>query len=164
MSEHQRQTAFLKALILEEDTEEHRQLQEKIQQAERDERCICRAVRLVGVVSLLSLASLGYLAVLLPGFFDNSSHILIKFFAALSLGSAMCFVVFLGFWLWHRGLVNRALEDGRRCILAEHQVRAHPKGTAPVTTGLSETHATVVNLAAPSSPVAQTLPALSKAS
>jgi hypothetical protein len=123
MSEHQKQTAFLKALILEEDTEEHRHLEERIHKAERDERCVNRAMRLVGVLGLLSIAGLGYLAVLLPGFFDNSSHFLIKTFCALALGSSICFVVFLGLWLWQRALVNRALEDGRRCILSEHQQR-----------------------------------------
>ncbi|HXG49535.1 MAG TPA: hypothetical protein VNO52_18075 [Methylomirabilota bacterium] len=120
MSERQKQSEFLKALILETDTEEHRRLREKIIEAERDERCVNRAMRIVAVVAVLAVCGIGYLAVLLPDFFEESSHILIRSCCALALGSLICFFVFLGLWIWHRALVNRALEEGRRCILAEH--------------------------------------------
>lgn len=127
MSERQKQSEFLKALILEADTQEHRRLQEKITEAERDERCVNRAMRIVAVVAVLAVCGIGYLAVLLPDFFEDSSHILIRSCCALALGSLICFFVFFGLWIWHRALVNRALEEGRRCILAEHDLAAGPR-------------------------------------
>ena len=162
MSEYQKQRAFLKALILEEDTEQHRLLQERILNAERDERCINRAMRLVAVMGLFSIAGIGYLAVLLPDFFENSSHFLIRAFSALALGSLICFVVFLGLWLWHRALVNRALEDGRRCILTEHRHRENYEQKNQPVTASNAASMTVIEIQTSISRDAESLHVLAK--
>jgi hypothetical protein len=117
MSEHQKQSAFLKALMTYEDSVENRLLNERLSTAERNERCILYACRLVGVLAALGLGGLGYSAVLLPEFFDNSPHILIQFFSALGLGSTMCLAVFSGLWFWYRIAVNRVYVECRRVVM-----------------------------------------------
>ena len=66
MSERQKETKFLKTLILSDDSDQARELQARIQRAEKDEKCIRGAVYMVAVVALLSLSGLGYSAVLVP--------------------------------------------------------------------------------------------------
>jgi hypothetical protein len=116
MSEYQKQAAFLKSLMRYEDNAEHRLLAERLSTAERNERCLLGACRLVSVIALFGLAGLGYSAVLLPQFFDNSTHTIVQFFGALGLGSLMCLLVFGALWLWYRGTVNRIHEECRHLI------------------------------------------------
>jgi len=116
MSEYRKQAAFLRNRLAYSDSEEHTQLQERLAQAERNERCILCACRLVGLIAGFGLAGLGYSAVLLPEFFHSSSHFLVQFFSALGLGSCMCLTVFIGLWLYYRSFVNRIHEECRRLI------------------------------------------------
>ena len=118
MSEYQKQAAFLKSLMRYEDTAENRALAERLSVAERNERCLLGACRLVAIVALFGFGGIGYSAVLLPQFFDNSTHVVVHFFSALGLGSLMCLTVFAGLWLWYRGTVNRIHEECRRVITA----------------------------------------------
>jgi hypothetical protein len=117
MSEYRKQSEFLKKLVMHEDTPAHRALCERLAAAERNERCLLLACRLVGLIAAVALAGIGYSAVLLPQFFDNSTHVILRFFSALSLGSALCFVVFLGLWFWYRSQTNR-IHDECRCIIS----------------------------------------------
>ena len=118
MSEYRKQSAFLKALMTHEDTAEHRELCDRLSAAERNERCLLCACRLVGVIALAGVTGLGYSAVLLPEFFDNAPHVLIQFFSALGLGSLLCLIVFLGIWYWYRSAVHRIHSECRRGIMA----------------------------------------------
>src|SRR3954467_15344348 len=98
MTERQKETKFLKALILCDDSAQGRQLQDRIKSAEKDERCIRGAVGLVAVLALLSLSGLGYSAVFAPQTVQFSSFIGTKVCCALGLGSAICVTIFLGYW------------------------------------------------------------------
>lgn len=123
MSEHSKQAQFLKKLVMYDDIPTHRLLCERLAAAERNERCLLLACRLVGLIALVSMAGIGYSAVLLPEFFDNSTHVVLRFFSALSLGSALCLMVFLGLWLLYRGNTNRIHEECRRVITAMLEAR-----------------------------------------
>lgn len=129
MSEHQKQAAFLKALMAYDDGIEHRSLKERLSVAERNERCLTYACRLVGVILLVGVAGLGYSAVLLPEFFDNSPHLLIQFFSALGLGSTMCLAVFSALWFWYRSAVNRIYEECRQIVTRMVEVRFKTSST-----------------------------------
>lgn len=134
MTEYRRQAAFLKTLMMYEDSVEHRVLCERLDAAERNERCLLGACRLVAVVALLGAAGIGYSAVLLPQFFDNSTHVLVQFFSALGLGSMMCLAAFFGLWFWYRSMVNRIHEECRRVIavMLELRLRSTVKTFCPV--------------------------------
>ena len=118
MSERQKETRFLKTLILNEDSEHGRQLQEKITRAEKDERCIRGAVFVVLLLVLLAISGLGYSAVLVPQFKHFSSHLATKVCCAVGLGSLICLCIFIGYWFWYRALSNRVYEECRRFLRA----------------------------------------------
>lgn len=123
MSEHRKQSEFLKKLVLHDDNSVNQALCERLAAAERNERCLLLACRLVGLIALVALAGIGYSAVLLPEFFDNATHVVLRFFSALGLGSALCVVVFLGLWFWYRGHTNRIHDECRRVITAMLEAR-----------------------------------------
>ena len=118
MSKRQKQTAFLKALILHADSEERARLEERIKRAEREELCAWRALWLVCLLAVFSCLGICYSAVLIPEFFNNSSHIIVRVFCGLGLGSLICATAFLAFWMWCRGVMNRVQEDCRRFVMA----------------------------------------------
>src|SRR5260221_2993407 len=101
MTERQKETKFIKNLILCEDSEQGRRLQERIKSAEKDEKCIRCAVYLVLVITLLSFSGLGYSAVLVPEFARFSSHLATRVCCAIGLGSLICLAIFLGYWFWY---------------------------------------------------------------
>jgi hypothetical protein len=140
MSRRQQQTAFLKALVLHGNTDERAKLEERINRAERDEQCAWRALWLVSLLAMFSCCGICYSAVLVPEFFQNSSHLAVKIFGGLGLASLICALAFLCFWAWCRSVLNRAQEECRRFIMAtlEPGHRAGSKRVAAEGT-LSET-------------------------
>lgn len=126
MSKRQKQTAFLRTLILHGDGEMRAQLQGRIKQAERDELCVWRALWLVSLLAVLSCVGICYSAVLIPEFFRSSSHFVVRFFFGLGLASMVCAAVFLGFWMWCRGVLNRVQEDCRRFVMATLEAGGRP--------------------------------------
>jgi hypothetical protein len=116
MSERQKETRFLKTLIVCDDSEQGRSLQERIGRAEKDERCIRCAVCLVSFLALLCLFGLGYSAVFVPQTAHFSTHISTHVFCIIGLGSTICLVIFLGYWLWYRAVSNRVFEECRRFL------------------------------------------------
>jgi hypothetical protein len=118
MTAHKKPSAFLKALVLHLDREERRQLYDNLVEAERDEKCIRRAMFLMIVLLMVSVAGLGYCALLLPEVFHNHTHLLMRSLAVLGLGSLISQAVFLGYLLWHRTTVTRLHQECRRLVLA----------------------------------------------
>ena len=118
MSKRQKQTAFLKTLILHGDAEVRAQLEERIKRAERDEQCAWRALWLVSVLAVFSGFGICYSAVLIPEFFHNSWQTVVRLFCGLGLASLVCAVSFLACWLWCRAVLNRVQEDCRRFVMA----------------------------------------------
>lgn len=133
MSEYRKQAAFLRKLVMHEDTPENRALCERMAHVERSERCTQCACRLVGLIALLGLAGLGYAAVLLPEFFDSSTHFIVRLCSALGLGSTACFAVFLALWFSYRRAANR-LHAQCRLIIARNWSKQFPlaPATGPV--------------------------------
>ena len=68
MSDHQRETAFLRQCIHYDDTAERHNLDERLTQAQRDERCVRCAVWLMALLTALAMAGLCYSAVFLADF------------------------------------------------------------------------------------------------
>jgi hypothetical protein len=130
------------------DSTESRVLRERLAQAERNEGCLLGACWLVAAVALVGLSGLGYSAVLLPQFFDNATHVLVRFFSALSLGSALCLSLFAGLWLWYRGAANRIHEECRRAVMRVMETRLC---TTTATLDLDELEDAPVKILAPMS-------------
>jgi hypothetical protein len=132
MSKRKKHSVFLKALILHGDGKGRALLGERMQQAERDELCAWRALWLVSLLTAFSCCGICYSAVLIPEFFQNSSHIVVKIFSGLGLASVICAIGFLFFWLWCRGVLNRAHEDCRRFVMATLEPGSRSKLSVPI--------------------------------
>jgi hypothetical protein len=118
MSEHQRDMAFLRRVMAHGDTSERRQLEEEITQAERDERCVRRAVRLMAVLAALATVGLGYAAVLLADYPGNmprfATHGLVKVSCALGLASLVSLLAFVALAAVYRKDLGKRREECRR--------------------------------------------------
>lgn len=118
MSEHQKQTAFLRECLLYDDTPERHKLEEKITQIQNDERCVRRAVRLMALFSALAIAGLCYSVVFLLDYPLSMSqlftHFIAKVFCALALGSLICMLCFMGIGMIYRNELDKRREECRR--------------------------------------------------
>lgn len=141
MSERESQIAFIKKLAHYEDDTGLFELQEKIAVAEKEEKTVRTTAGLVALIGLTSAWGLGYCAVFLEGFFQNPTHLIVKFLAALSLGSFLCLLGFGGYWLWQRTIVNRHYQDVRKLLLALTETRFHSirRQFVPVTVSYGDT-------------------------
>lgn len=115
---HKQQGAFLKALLQQLVNGERHQLCESLVKAEREGKCIHRAMFLMVVLLLSSLAGLAYCALLLPDVFRSPSNLLIRSLLVLGLSSLISQVIFLGYLVWHRAVVTRLHEECRRLVLS----------------------------------------------
>ena len=135
MSERQKATEFLKTLIQCDDSDQGRRLQDRILRAEKEEKSVRCAIFMVGLAMLVSLSGLCYSAVFVPQIRHYSSNFATKFFCALGLGSLICFLVFLGCWLWYRAMSNRVFADCRRFLRVVFESRLKQATEAsPLTT------------------------------
>lgn len=123
MTERQKQRHFLKQLMGFAGSRSRRDLLERMQKAEHDEKCVRSALILVGIVALVSLLGLAYAAVLLPEFFDSTTPMLVKLFCALGLGSVICAMAFAGVWIWYRAAANRLHDECRQFVMEILQAR-----------------------------------------
>ena len=118
MSEHQKQTAFLRQCLLYDDTAERHELEESITQLQRNERCVRRAVWLMALLVALAMAGLCYSAVVPADDPKSISQLVTQFagkiFCALGLGSLICLVAFTGIGVVHRSKLDQRREECRR--------------------------------------------------
>jgi hypothetical protein len=118
MKDYQRQTEFLRQCIRYNDTAEHRQLETRITELQRDETCVRRAVWLMALFAALAMAGLCYATILVtdnpPRFADISERFVLKALCVLGVGSMICLVVFLGLGLIYRKELDQRREACRR--------------------------------------------------
>jgi formate hydrogenlyase subunit 3/multisubunit Na+/H+ antiporter MnhD subunit len=118
MSEHQRETAFLRQCILYDDSGEGHKLQESITQLQRNERCVRRAVWLMALLAALAMAGLCYAAVFMA---DNplntvqfTAQWITKVLCALGIGSLICLLAFTALGSVYRKDLDQRREECRR--------------------------------------------------
>lgn len=138
MSERQRETEFYKRLISLENTELSRNLQERMHKVECDGECLRRTAFLMIMLTLLGLAGLGYTTLLLPPGLETLMTVLFKFFGAVALGSLLCLVGVVGYWLSNRSLLNELHEECRRHLMEQIEQGAHLAPTADSDTFASQ--------------------------
>jgi hypothetical protein len=145
MSEHEKDTAFLRRCILYDDSPEHHQLEQAINQAQRDERCVWRAVLLMALLTALAAAGL-YL--LLGDSPQNIAEIItpfgVKVFCALGVASLICMLAFAGLGMVYREKLEHGQEECRQ--LAAKLFESHPVNfsTTPVP-GVGKEQELIVN-------------------
>lgn len=129
MTEREKQTTFLKKLLRQRICEYAKLLEDRIIEAEQNEKCVSKAMRLVVLLGVVSMTGLCYEAVFVDDFFTNPGHLLTRLFGYLFFASAVCTLGFVVYWLWYRALSNRLYEECRRLVMSEpetHSGRAQP--------------------------------------
>ena len=140
MSEHEKQTEFLRQCLLYDDTVERHKLEENITQLQRSEICVRRAVWVMALLVALAMAGLCYSTIFLTDRPLNMSQVVTqsisKVFCALGLGSLICLVSFVGLGFAYRKELDQRREECRRLatnLLESHLGRPPSlEGTPPV--------------------------------
>lgn len=128
--------AFLTALIRQLNRKECAALCDQLAMAEREERCLRRAVFVMVVLLMVSVAGLFYCSLLLPGTYDGPAYFVVQCLSVLAVGSFISNAVFLGYLFWHRTAVNRLHGECRHLILELVQKGSGERASAspPMTT------------------------------
>jgi len=129
MSEHQRQTAFLRHCLRHDDSAEHEALDKKITKLQREDRCVRQAVWLMAVLTALAVACLGYAAVLVANF---QTLRIVQVISALGLASLISLVFFVGLRITYRLKLDRRREEYRQFVSKIMKSRPGPPGITPV--------------------------------
>ncbi len=116
-TEHQKETAFLRRLILYDASPERHHLEEKLTRIQNDERSLYRAMMLLAWPAMMAVAGLTYEIVFLHNFPQNPSQHMAILACALGLGSVICLVVFIGMARVYRRRLNHHREECRRLVM-----------------------------------------------
>ena len=140
MSEHERDTAFLRQCLIYDNSAERHSLEERIVQAQCNERCVRRAVRLMAALTMLGAAGLCYAGIFMESPQSPSQFItplFNKVFCALGSGSLVCMLAFWGLGALYRKELEKCREECRRLATKFFESRLGKPGTAPLR-GLSK--------------------------
>lgn len=131
MSEHQRETAFLRHCIRYDESPGRRALEDRIIQIQRDEGCVRRAIWLMALMTALAVVVLCYAAVLVDNFAYNTPQFIITSICALGLASTICLVVFVGLKVVYRRKLDQRREECRQLVTRLLESRLGQPVTAP---------------------------------
>lgn len=134
-SEHQRETAFLRQCILYEESNEGRQLDQRIAQIQRDERSLRRASWLASLLITLVGLVFGYMVFLME---DLPNHIslfaaefMCKTLCALGIGSLISLLAFGWLGIRNRHELNLRREECRQLVTTLLERRLGKPPAAP---------------------------------
>ena len=151
MSEHQKQTDFLRQCLLYDDTEERHRLEDRITKVQRDERIVRRAVWLMALLAAVAMAGLGYAAVFMAEYPLNISQLttrlVIKALCVLGASSLFCLFGFLILGVIFRKELDQRREDCRRLALKVLESRLGQPCATPSSACIKEPDAPVIGLA-----------------
>ena len=117
MSEHHRDTAFLRDIIRYDESDERRKLEKNIAQVQRDERCVQRLALVISLVPGLAIAGIAYGALLQRNFPYGLSEHVIRVFCELVLASLICLGGFAGLLAVYRWKLNRLRNECRQLVM-----------------------------------------------
>jgi|SRR6185503_12932378 len=117
MSERERDTAFLRQCLCYDDSAERHKLEEEINEAQRNERCVRRAVWLMAVLTMIAVAGLCYATIFQDAPQNMSQFItplFIKVWCAVGIGSLICMLAFAGLCVFYRKEMEKRREECRQ--------------------------------------------------
>jgi hypothetical protein len=117
MSEHQKETAFLRHIIRHGDSDECRNLENRITQIQNDQRCVQRVASVTALFPLLAIAAVGYEAILQENFPHDGSELAFRLICVLGLASLICLMAFAGLLMGYRLRLNRVREECRQSVI-----------------------------------------------
>jgi hypothetical protein len=140
-NQRQKEMSFLRHLMLYDNSDEGRKMDEQIRRTEGNERCVRRAMFVMAILAALALTGLGYSMVLLDDFFQNRFQLAIRLFCALGLASGLSLTAFLVIWFTSRAELDEQREQCRRLVTRivearlgkAHDVPSQPGGLPAAT-------------------------------
>ncbi len=123
MSEHETETAFLRHMILYDDSDERRKLEKGIAQVRRDTRCVQRVASVTALFPLLALAGIAYGALLQENFPYNGSELVLRVLCVVGLASLICLVGFAGLLTFYFKKLNRLRKEARQLVIRHLESR-----------------------------------------
>ena len=116
MSEHEKQTEFLKQCLRYDESPGHQELVQEIGQIQRDERCVWRAVWLMAGLTALATAGFVYPTILLDNFPSNAPHFFVNLIFVLGVASLISLLAFVSLGGVYRRRLDWRREKCRRLI------------------------------------------------
>jgi hypothetical protein len=116
MNEHQRETAFLRQIIAFDDTDERHKLERRIEEVQREERCIKRLASLMVLLGGLGLAGLAYGALFAESFAYGNSQFYFNSLCTMGLASLISLAMLTCFLIGCRQKLNAIREECRQLI------------------------------------------------
>ena len=116
-NEHQRETAFLRQLLLYDKRDQRRNLEERMAQIQRDERCVRRVAWLMALLIVMAGTGFGYGEVLLDNFPRGQHQFVTSVICGLGLASVICLLSFAGLLMVYRKRFNELREECRRLVM-----------------------------------------------
>ena len=116
MSEHEKQTEFLKECLRYEESTGRQKLEQEISQIQRDERCVQRAVWLMAGLTALAVAGFVYPTILLENFPYSAPPFIVNLVCALGMGAAISLLAFVGLGKVYRKKLDQRREECRQLV------------------------------------------------
>lgn len=132
MTEHQRDTAFLRRLIHLEDTDERRRLDKGIGLVQRDQRCIQRAMFLLSLFAALGALVFAYGVVLEENFPHGRYYLFVRIVGEVGLALLVSNLALLILWTIYRSKLNRLREECRHLVETHLLSRFENSRTTPM--------------------------------
>lgn len=121
------------------DSEEHRELERRIAQLQRNEHCVQRVALAAVLFTLAAMVGLAYVAILEDNFPYNQSQLVVIVFCDLGLASLICLIGFGVLLLAYRNRLNRLREECRGLVTRLVEVRLGKSQVATMRNGPFET-------------------------
>jgi len=117
MSAHQTETAFLRHIILYDDSDECRKLKNSIAQIQRDMHCVQRVASVTALFPVLAIAGIAYGMLLQENFPYNGSELVLRVLCELGLASLICLSCFAGLLTVYRKKLDRLRKEARQLVI-----------------------------------------------
>lgn len=118
MSEHEKETAFFREVMRYYPGGEGEDLAERIQRVQREERCVARAIWLMGFFIALAVVGMGYTAILLNRIPEEQFDWIINVFSVVVTGSVIAMAIYFLLWLKRRMELLQCREECRQMVLS----------------------------------------------
>lgn len=132
MSELQRETAFLKDVILYDDSGDRHELEKSIEQVQRDRHCVERVAWVLALSLLMVIAGVVYGMVLQESFPYNLPEVVFRLLCELGLALLACLMAFAVLLAVYHLKLNRLREECRQLVkklLELHLGKPHTSAT-----------------------------------
>lgn len=142
MREYERETAFLRHIILYDESDERRKLENSMARVQQDVRCVQRAALMAAPCPLLAIAGFGYGVILQENYLYNGSELVFMGLCVLGLTSLICLVGFAVLLTVYFKKLHRLRQEARQLVirlleshLGQPQIPTLPKSQRAIDDG-----------------------------